>query len=193
MMATPVVSAVHQNFPEARSPSWRKPCFWISWKNFPRGRSSGDPGERRQGFLEKCFAVEIRFLRCRLDPADVLVFGLSSLARCVIPERIGWLGGKERILLLTQVVPRPAPRKRHLVLEYLELVHRGLNASLTGMGKVKLHCEVTPDDERGLKRVWGDTGVPENKNYIALAPGATYKCTTVGPLPSLGGPSFPGF
>jgi heptosyltransferase-2 len=65
----------------------------------------------------------------------------------------------------------------------LELVGEGLQSTLGGLKQAKLLCPVTPEALRGLQKVWADTGVPEKRGYIALAPGATYGPAKRWPLP----------
>jgi heptosyltransferase-2 len=181
MMSTAAVSDVKKMFPKARITVLAKTVFQDFWKSFP--------GVDQVMVLEKGFAgfwrTISRLKAGSFDAALILPTSFSSafLAFAAgIPERIG-CGGEGRELFLTHVVPRPHPRQKHLVLEYLDLVRQGLDKDLAGVKEVRLQCPVTKGAERGLKQVWADTGVPEKKAYIALAPGATYGPAKRWPLP----------
>jgi heptosyltransferase-2 len=181
MMSTAAVSAVRKMFPKAELTILAKTVFLDFWKNFP----GVDHVIVLQDGIGSFWRNVSKLKAGSFDAAVILPTSFSAAFlsfAAEIPERIGW-GGEGRDLFLTRVVPHPDPRKTHLVLEYLDLVRQGLDGSLDGMKKIKLACEVAPEDEKGLKRVWSDMGVPEKKSYIALAPGATYGPAKRWPLP----------
>ncbi len=180
MMSTPAVSAVRKMFPKAKLTVLAKPVFATFWKEYP--------GVDEVIGLEKGFGGfwrTVSVLRQRqFDAALVLPTSLSSAFLTFaagIPVRAGW-GGEGREIFLTHWVPRPAPRQKHLVWEYLELAQKGLETKIPGKA-VQLYSPIPPEAVRGLRQVWADTGVPSGKSFIALAPGATYGPAKRWPLP----------
>ena len=171
MMATPTVSAIRKMLPKAKLSILAKPVFSTFWKEYPGvdeviGLEKGFGGFRRtvSNLKQKQF-----------DAALIMPTSLSSafLAFAAgVPIRIGW-GGEGREIFLTHIVPRPQPRKKHLVWEYLELAQNGLETKISDK-TVRLYSSIPQEAVRGLRQVWADTGVPDKKAYIALAPGATY-------------------
>ncbi len=181
MMSTPAVSAVKKMFPKAKITILAKTVFKDFWESF----SGVDHVLILENGLGGFFRNISHLKAGAFDTAVILPTSFSSAFLpfvAEIPERIGW-GGEGRDLFLTQVVPHPHPRQKHLVLEYLDLVRQGLEGSLEGMKQAQLECAITPDAERGLRTVWADMGVPERTDYIALAPGATYGAAKRWPLP----------
>ena len=180
MMATPTVSAVRRMFPKARLSILGKSVFTDFWKSFPGVDEFIVYEKGFRGFWNNVSRLKQK----RFDAALILPNSFSSAFSAFaaeIPVRAGW-GGEGRDLFLTQVVPRPNPRQRHLVLEYLDLARRGFAVPLPSEKTAKLQCAVTKDAERELRRVWGDNGV-SGKAFIALAPGATYGEAKRWPLP----------
>ncbi len=168
-------------FPKAKITILAKTVFLDFWKSFPGVDQVMVLESGMGGFWRNVSQLKA----ASFDAALILPTSLSSAFlpfAAEIPERIGW-GGEGRDILLTRIVPHPDPRKKHLVFEYLDLVRKGLDSPLNGMTEVRLRCEVTAEAERGLRQVWADRGVPEKKNYIALAPGATYGPAKRWPLP----------
>jgi heptosyltransferase-2 len=167
-------------FPRARLSVLSKPVFAGFWKNFPGVDRALALQKGFSGFWRTASELQAQ----NFDAALILPTSFSSafLAFAAgIPERIGW-GGEGRDLFLTRVVPRPEERKRHLVLEYLELARKGFGLSFLRGGKVELSAPVTKDDRRVLRQVWEDTGVPRRGSFIALAPGAAYGAAKRWPL-----------
>lgn len=180
MMATPVVTAVRGIFPKARLSVLGKPVYADFWKNFPGVEGFVGLEKGLAGFGRTAAALK----KNRYDAVLILPTSLSSAFLAFvagIPVRIGW-GGEGRELFLTRVVPRPEPRKKHLVWEYLELVRAGWEAPLRGAEAI-LHSPVTGEALKGLRRVWEDAGVRPGSSFIALAPGATYGAAKRWPLP----------
>jgi heptosyltransferase II len=181
MMSTAAVSAVKKMFPKSKITILAKTVFRDFWESFPGVDQvivleAGLGGFWRNVSKLKAGSFDVAVILPTSFSAAFLPFVAE------IPKRIGW-GGEGRDLFLTRVVPHSNPRQKHLVLEYLNLVRQGLDGSLGGMKRVKLECEITPEAERGLRTVWADTGVPEKRGYIALAPGATYGAAKRWPLP----------
>ncbi len=181
MMSTPAVSSVRKMFPKAKITILAKNIFQDFWKSFPGVDNVLVLEKGMGGFFRNISQLKTgAFDAAVILPTSFSAAFLPFVAE--IPERIGW-GGEGRDFLLTQVVLHPQPRQKHLVLEYLELVGRGLRMSLAGIKQVKLECEITSQAERGLRTVWEDMGVPEKEDYIALAPGATFGAAKRWPLP----------
>ena len=171
MMATPTVSAVRKMFPKAKLSILAKPVFTTFWKEYPGVDEVLGLGKGLGGFWKTVSTLKQK----QFDAALVMPTSLSSafLAFAAgVPIRIGW-GGEAREIFLTQVVTRPQPRQEHLVWEYLELAQKGLEMKVPG-SSFQLQSPVTQEAVRGLRQVWADTGVPPQKAFIALAPGATY-------------------
>ena len=180
MMSTPVARAVKNAFPQARISILAKPVFSTFWKDFP--------GVEEVVVLEKGFPGFWRTVSTlkqkRFDAVLIVPTSFSSafLAFAAdIPVRIGW-GGEGRDLFLTQVVPHPRPRQKHLVREYLDLVQKGFDVPLK-QKEAGLECSISRETLRGLERVFDDTGVPSQKSFIAFSPGATYGQAKRWPLP----------
>lgn len=171
LMATPAVSAVKRMFPKAELTILCKPVFEDFWRGYP-GVEDVIPIEKGwDGFWRTVANVK----RGGFDQALILPASFSSAFlpfAAGVRERVGW-GGEGRDLFLTHVVGHSEPRRKHLVLEYLELVQVGLGKR-TAERTARLLCPVSPDAREGLQQVWEDTGVPQKGAYIALAPGATY-------------------
>ncbi len=180
MMSTPTVTEVRRLFPKAQLTILAKAVFTDFWKNFP-GVDGFIPYEKGLGGFTRNIS---RLKTGKFDAALILPTSFSSafaVFAAEIPTRIGW-SGEGRDLFLTHTVSRAHPRRKHLVLEYLELARKGFEASSLPDKTVKLQCAVTPDAQKGLKRVWEDTGV-NGKTFIALGPGATYGEAKRWPLP----------
>ncbi len=180
MMSTPAVTAVSQMFPKAKLTILSKPVFSTFWKDFPGVDGVLGVEKGFGGFWRTVAQMKQK----RFDAALILPTSFSSAFlpfMADIPVRIGW-GGEGRDLFLTHLVPHSKPRQRHLVWEYLELVRQGFETPLQGK-EASLHCSVNEEAQRGLRQVWKDTGVPQKRSYIALAPGATYGPAKRWPLP----------
>ncbi|HJT25330.1 MAG TPA: lipopolysaccharide heptosyltransferase II, partial [bacterium] len=180
MMSTPTVSAVRKMFPKAKLSILSKPVFTTFWKEFPGVEDVIGLEKGLGGFWRTVSAVKQK----QFDAALIMPTSLSSaflMFAAGVPTRIGW-GGEGREIFLTHVVSRPEPRQKHLVWEYLELAQKGLEKGLPG-GSVQLHSPIPQEAVRGLRQVWSDTGVPTQKAFIALAPGATYGPAKRWPLP----------
>lgn len=180
MMATPTVSAVRKMFPQTQLTVLAKPVFNTFWKEYP-GVDEVIGLEKGFGGFWRTVAI---LKKKQFDAALVLPTSLSSAFLAFtagIPVRIGW-GGEGREIFLTHVVPRPQPRQKHLVWEYLELALKGLETKIPAKS-VQLHSSIPQEAVRGLRQVWADTGVPSQKSFIALAPGATYGPAKRWPLP----------
>lgn len=180
LMSTAAVTAVKKMFPQASLTILAKSVFEDFWKNYPGVDEVLTLGKGWSGFWATREKIKMR----DFDAALILPTSFSSaflVFAAGIPERIGW-GGEGREFLLTRVVSQESPRKKHLVFEYLELVRWGLDQPLKGP-TVQLTCPVDAESQRGLKKVWSDTGVPVKGSYIALAPGATYGPAKRWPLP----------
>ena len=179
-MSTPVVTAVRKMFPKAKLSILAKPVFASFWRNYPGVDEVIGLEKGLSGFWKTVSIVKEK----QFEAALVLPTSLSSaflMFAAQIPLRIGW-GGEGREIFLTHVVPRPHPRQKHLVWEYLELAKKGLKIKISG-SSFQLHSVVAPEDIRGLHQVWEDAGVPSKKSFIALAPGATYGPAKRWPLP----------
>jgi heptosyltransferase II len=180
MMATSAVSAVRTIFPKAKLSILAKPVYSAFWKDFP--------GVDGVVSLEKGFSgfwgTVGRLKQKKFDAALILPMSFSSAfltAAANIPVRIGW-GGEGRDFFLTHALGNPQPRQKHLVWEYLVLVQKGLEKPIK-KGLISLHCPLSKQTEKGLQQVWRDAGLSNKKNYIALAPGATYGEAKRWPLP----------
>ena len=180
-MSTPAVSAVRKAFPQARLSVLAKPVYEDFWQSFP--------GVDQVFLLQKGLAgysrtvLELR--QQHFDTALVLPTSFSSAFLCFaaeIPERIGW-GGEGRDLFLTHVVPNPQARKKHLVLEYLELVQKGFRLPVLKEKAVSLQCPLPNEAKTDLKKIWAEMGIRDKAGFIALSPGATYGPAKRWPLP----------
>lgn len=180
MMSTPTVLAVRKMFPKAKLSILAKPVFTTFWREYPGVDEVIGLEKGLGGFWEIVSTLKQK----QFDAALIMPTSLSSafLAFAAgVPIRIGW-GGEAREIFLTHVVARPQPRQKHLVWEYLELAQKGLETKVSG-SSFQLHGPITQEAVRGLRQVWLDTGVPAQKAFIALAPGATYGPAKRWPLP----------
>ncbi|HUO58057.1 MAG TPA: lipopolysaccharide heptosyltransferase II [bacterium] len=180
MMATPTVRAVRKMFPMAKLTLLGKSVYADFWKSFP----GVDDFIGLERGLAGYWAVASLLRKSDFDAALILPTSFSSAFLpflAGIPARIGW-GGEGRDFLLTHAVPHPQAREKHLVLEYLELAKEGFGVPLPPEETTRLRCNLTPEAQNGLKRVWADTGVG-GKSFIALSPGATYGAAKRWPLP----------
>jgi len=181
MMALPAVASVKRTLPKSNVTVLCQPIYRDLWKAQP---GVDDVLTLGKGFSGSRACVEE--LRSRgFDSAILLPTSLSSafLAFAAgIPCRSGW-GGEAREFFLTDVIDRPCPRQRHLVLEYLDLVHRSLGVPLPKGRPIGLAAQVTPVARKALRKVWEDTDVREGRGFLALSAGATYGPAKRWPLP----------
>jgi heptosyltransferase-2 len=109
------------------------------------------------------------------DAALTLPTSLSSaflFFAAGIPHRAGW-NAEGRFFCLTQIVPHPNPRQKHLVWEFLELVRVGLSQPLA-QKTFQLSAPVDSEAQKELKVLLNELGLKDAKGLIALGPGATY-------------------
>jgi len=181
MMALPAVTSVKRLLPKARVTVLCKPVYRDLWK--------AQPGVDHVLVLGKGFSGSrscVQDLRSKgFDSAILLPTSFSSaflVFAAGIPRRFGW-GGEAREIFLTRVIERPRPRERHLVLEYLDLIHRSLGVSLIKGRPVHPSAQVPSSALKALRKVWEDTGVREGRGFLALSAGATYGPAKRWPLP----------
>ena len=171
MMATPVVSAVHKTFPEAKLTILAKPNLASLWKGFSEVHEVLILERGLSGYLNAIGEIKKR----KFDVAFTLPSSLSSafiLFAAEVPIRIGW-GGEGRELFLNHVVPAPEPRKKHLVWEYLELIRHGLGRPLS-LKTFKLDFPMDSKIRQEANRLLKSLKVDEKSGLVALGPGATY-------------------
>lgn len=171
LMSTPAVSVVKKIFPKSRLSVLAKPVFSKFWKVFPGVDEVIPYGRGLENYLKTAFQLKKR----KFDLALVLPTSISSAFQVFvaeIPQRIGW-GGEGRDVFLTEVVPHPHPRQKHLVWEFLELVQNGLKTSAK-ITSEKLHWTIPKEDLNELIQIWKLKGLQPHDFPIALAPGATY-------------------
>ncbi len=180
MMATPAVGEVKKIFPKARVTVLAKPTFADFWRSFPGVEDVIVLHRGLAGF----WGTVSRIKQGSFDLALVLPTSFSSafmVFAAEIPSRIGW-GGEGRNLFLTQVVPHPEERQKHLVWEYLDLVRHGLEKPLAS--KIfKLLSPVGDGAGKGRENIFKMMGVKEQKGLIAMSPGAAYGPAKRWPLP----------
>jgi heptosyltransferase-2 len=180
LMSTPGVSAVRKIFPKAKLSILAKSVFCRFWKDFP---GVDEVISYEKGF-SKILKVASQLKKNKFDMALVFPTSFSSafiVFLAEIPIRIGW-GGEGRDLFLTQVVPHPRPRQKHLVLEYMDLVQKGLETSLKPVPE-KLICAISDKSRKEIAHAWQAAGLTAKSSPIALAPGATYGPAKRWPLP----------
>lgn len=180
LMSTPAVSAVKKLFPKSKLSILAKPVYNAFWKDFPGVDEVISLDKGLVGFWKTVSSLKQK----KFDAALILPTSFSSafLAFAAnIPARIGWQG-EGRDLFLTHWIPRPQPRQKHLVLEYLELVHKGFDARL-GLRTIGLQSPINREAVLGLRQVWAEVGIPDKGSFIALAPGATFGPAKRWPLP----------
>jgi len=171
MMATPVVSAVRKAFPQSSITILSKPNMAPCWRGF---------SELREVLvIEKGLGGTIRTIReikkRKFDVALTLPTSFSSaflLFAADIPVRVGW-GGEGRELFLSNVIPAPVPRQKHLVWEYLELVRQGLGRPLI-QKTVKLAFPIDSKSKKEAQKLLKSLKVNPQWGLVALGPGATY-------------------
>jgi heptosyltransferase-2 len=176
MMATPAVTAVRETFPKAKLSILAKPNFVPFWEYYP-GVDQVIP-------LKGFWASLSRIRGQNFDAALTLPGSLSSaflLFAAGIPVRAGW-SGEGRAPFLTRVVPTPAPRQKHLVWEYLELVRQGLGKDLVPK-TFQLRAPVGKETQAEADRLLKSLKVDPKKGLIAINPGATYGPAKRWPLP----------
>ena len=171
MMATPAISAIRKAFPKTKLTILSKPAFVDFWGEFP--------GVDQVITLERGFfgfwGTARQIQKKNFDAALTLPGSFSSaflLFAAGIPLRAGW-GGEGRDLFLTRVVPRPEPRQKHLVWEFLELAHQGLGEPLS-FKSFKLSAPVGKNARDGAAQLLKTLQIQGKKGFIALGPGATY-------------------
>jgi heptosyltransferase II len=179
MMVTPVVSAVRKAFPKAKLTILAKSNFAFFWKSFSEVHEVLILEKGAAGYLKTISEIKKR----QFDVALTLPSSFSSAFlhfAADIPVRIGW-GGEGREIFLTQVVPAPEPRKKHLVWEYLELIRQGLGrpiASPTYKLTFPLDLKISQEAKKLLKSLKINT----KPGLVALGPGATYGLAKRWPL-----------
>lgn len=180
MMSTAAVKEVQALYPQARVSILAKAVFSTFWKDFP-GVEEVIPLEKGfSGFWRTVSSIQQK----EFNAALILPTSFSSAFLAFfadIPVRIGW-GGEGRDLFLTRVVPHPRPRQKHLVWEYLDLVHEGFEKP-SKEKRIGLDCAVSKEALRGLEQVFADAGVSSKKPFIAFSPGAAYGQAKRWPLP----------
>lgn len=168
MMATPVVARLKQAVPGAQITVLCKPSFGTFWRTFP--------GVDEVMVLGRFFDT-VRELKTRaFDAALVMPTSFSSALMVFwagIPQRVGF-SAEARDLLLTRSMDYTNERRKHLVLEYLDLVREGFGSSPKLGGKISLLASVTRDDKRGADRLLKMMKVRSNRGLVALGPGATF-------------------
>ena len=172
VMATPAVAEVRRIFPRAQLTVLAKEAFAPFWKNCPGVDQVLALGAEHRGvfgFIKKTAEIKKQWF----DTALILPVSFSSafLAFAAgIPIRIGW-SGEGRDLFLTHVIERPDERKKHLVLEYIELIRRAFGKT-AAKGTVRLSAPRLSGALKETRRLF--KRIPKQKSWIALAPGATY-------------------
>jgi heptosyltransferase-2 len=172
VMATPAVSAVRKIFPRSRLTILAREAFASFWRDFPgidHVLTLGSQDRGLYGFSKK--AAEIR--KQGFDTALILPVSFSSAFLAFlagIPVRIGW-SGEGRDLFLSHIIERSQERKKHLVLEYIELVQRAFGKAPV-KETVRLMAPRLQSAQKETRKLFGRT--PRPKSWIALAPGATY-------------------
>jgi heptosyltransferase II len=180
VMAAPAVSAVRKIFPRVRLTILAREIFAPFWRDFPgvdQVLSLGAEHRGVFGFFKK--AAEIK--KHRFDTALILPVSFSSAFLpflAGIPVRIGW-SGEARDLFLTHLIDRPNERKKHLVLEYIDLVQQAFGKTLV-KETVRLSAPRLSGALKESAKFFGKSS--PNKRWIALAPGATYGLSKRWPL-----------
>jgi len=179
MMATPVVSAVRKNFPKAKLTILAKSNFASFWKNFSEVHEVLALEKGMASYLKTISEIKKR----QFDVALTLPSSFSSAFlhfAADIPVRVGW-GGEGREIFLTQVVPAPEPRKKHLVWEYLELIRQGLGRPIPSP-TFKLAFPLDLKISQEAKKLLKSLKVNTKPGLVALGPGATYGSAKRWPL-----------
>jgi heptosyltransferase-2 len=179
MMASPMVSAVHKAFPSATLTILSKPNMALFWQNF---KEVDQVLVLEKGWVGILHALsEIKKLK--FDAALTLPTSFSSaflLFAANIPVRIGW-GGEGRGIFLTQIIPAPEPREKHLVWEYLELVWKGLGRPMA-QKTVELVFPIDSKTRKETRALLKSFRIKTKLGLVALGPGATYGPTKRWPL-----------
>jgi heptosyltransferase-2 len=171
MMASPVVSAVHKTFPSAKLTVLSKPNMAPFWKGFSEVHEVLVLEKGLDGILRTLSEIKKR----KFDAALTLPTSFSSaflLFAADIPVRVGW-GGEGREIFLTQVVPAPEPRKKHLVWEYLELIRQGLGRPMAAK-TTQLAFLIDSKNRKEAHALIKFLKVNARLGLVALGPGATY-------------------
>jgi heptosyltransferase II len=170
MMASPVISAVRKAFPQSTITILSKPNMAPFWRGFSEVREVLVI-EKGLGTIRTIREIKKR----KFDVALTLPTSFSSaflLFAADIPVRVGW-GGEGRELFLTKVIPAPAPRQKHLVWEYLELVRQGLGRPLV-QKTVQLAFPIDSKTKKEAQQLLKSLKVNAKLGLVALGPGATY-------------------
>jgi heptosyltransferase-2 len=170
MMASPVVSVVHKAFPQSRINILSKPNMASFWRGFSEVHEVLVIEKGLDGTIGTIREIKKR----KFDIALALPTSFSSaflLFAADIPVRVGW-GGEGRDLFLTNVVPAPKPRQKHLVWEYLELVHRGLGRPMASSA-IQLSFPLDSKISQEVKNLLKSLKVNSKLGLVALGPGAT--------------------
>ena len=187
MMASPVVAAVRKAFPQSTITIFSKPNMAPFWRGFSEVNEVLVIEKGWGGTIRTILEIKKR----KFDVGLTLPTSFSSaflLFAADIPVRIGW-GGEGRDIFLTKVIPATAPRQKHLVWEYLELVRQGLGRPLV-QKTVQLAFPVDSKSKKEAQKLLKETISPPRHQdtkktlkpirlnikhgLIALGPGATY-------------------
>lgn len=171
MMATPTILEVRKAFPRAKLTVLSKPNFSDFWSHFPGVDQVIELEKGFFGFWNTAKKMQVQ----RFDAALTLPTSFSSaflLFAAGVPYRAGW-SGEGRDPFLTQVVPHPDARQKHLVWEFLELTRNGLGKPST-LKSFQLSAPVDKKALGELKTLFQELGINDKKGLIALGPGATY-------------------
>lgn len=171
MMATPVISAIHKTLPKAKLTILSKSNMASFWKGFKEVNEVLLVEKGLDGTIRTISEIKKR----QFDAAIILPTSLSSaflFFAAGIPIRIGW-GREGRDLFLTNVVPAPKPRQKHLVWEYLELIRQGLGCPMA-FPAFKLAFPLDLKIRQEAKKLLKSLKVNTKSGLVALGPGATY-------------------
>lgn len=171
MMASPVVAAVRKAFPQSTITILSKPNMAPFWRGFSEVNEVLVIEKGWGGTIRTILEIKKR----KFDVALILPTSFSSaflLFAADIPVRVGW-GGEGREIFLTKVIPAIAPRQKHLVWEYLELVRQGLGRPLV-QKTVQLAFPMDSKSKKEARKLLKSLKVNAKFGLIALGPGATY-------------------
>jgi heptosyltransferase II len=171
MMATPIVLAMRKTLPNAKLTILSKTNFAPFWKSFSEVHEVLVLEKGLKGTLRSVIEIKKR----KFDMAITLPGSISSafiFFAAEVPIRIGW-GGEGRELFLTQVVPLPEPRRKHLVWEYLELIRQGLGRPIS-LKTFRLAFPLGFKSKQEAHWLFKSLKVNEKSGLVALGPGATY-------------------
>jgi lipopolysaccharide heptosyltransferase II len=169
VLAIPAMKAVRARFPEAEITLLVRPWVAGVFKEAPFiDRLWSEP---RPAGIADWMRITRKIRKGRFDMALLFPNSFESAAMIFfgrVPQRIGYATDGRRLLLTNSL--KPASGKRHQVYYYLDLAA----AVSAAVDQPSISIEACPEEKMQAARLLAAEGIPSNRHYLVLNPGAAY-------------------